>query len=942
MTSRFAINPELIALEEDACGFHLPDDVIKSWKTCEKICFQIATVLRTLFQQDHPKSSLDCSDPPSPLKFGYSKTYTKERKARLAISESIDSFVLLFSYVSFCIAMCRNTGDPASISLSESTQPRWFQVLSARRNRIHPEWLQLLVDSPISNFTTTTQRRGAIFNVSKCTWIHLVPRMLISNIPLWFYWGIPPIFIQPLDPGALCFAPRSHPQSRAPPLPVITPTQSVGVSTPTQSVRIRSAHVGPGQLTGETWKEFMIRQNKRREAKLSKESEADREARESRENSAAKRSCPGKKGPTVYIWENDNGVRTRTLLTRAQVEDYWGNYRSSQQIYNSIDNCWDLCSEFDEGTAGEMHEYDPNDSDDDIYPPTQSRRPPTPKNGRSGDGSASIVVDSIPQSVLPPAHISSDCGTPMVVDLIPPQIPSDLFVDPTTAQIPSDHTMLIDPSDSVPQSVLTSAQVASDSSPMLLDSQARELAPLSLSMPLPQANPQSQGDSISSDEDDVDPYEASRKDVLNAYSFVAPDLEQMPIATLNDLLYYSYGYSLAESPYTGIPSSVDKDKTQFIRSWTEVCRAVGGQQLESSVDIGDHAAIEDFLSILAGCSDPFEDVPGKYWDLSPSGHMPIVNLDKVLISIEERQFTDRKHFIIRPRSLHPSHDMSESWLLSVDSMTALECIRRGLGPHTIDIANFLISHGFHFRTLQRISNSLDQDSEKLPARPHCRYLGYRSVGYLFDLADFAGYETLRDSFLRSQSHGPLALREGGIIARLAREVLPHCNALSGPSSEALSGHCARFVCDDEIYVDDKFSDAELGLLCGTYVLGNSDVSRGGNEIYLFFQAVINLIFLVLPKKVSWFPPANVWDKCGFGVGQWTHECEIWFQKHVAKIRSGTFQPLSSIEWRKQIRFTRLAVKVAYQMKKGAASFISAHQHFLSSTALVSTHPSQSS
>jgi hypothetical protein len=108
--------------------------------------------------------------------------------------------------------------------------------------------------------------------------------------------------------------------------------------------------------------------------------------------------------------------------------------------------------------------------------------------------------------------------------------------------------------------------------------------------------------------------------------------------------------------------------------------------------------------------------------------------------------------------------------------------------------------------------------------------------------------------------------------------------------------------------------------------------------FISFQTVINLNFLVSPKKVSWFPPPNIWDTSGFSVGQWTHECEKWFQEHVSKIRSGTFQPLSSTDWRKKIRNTRLAGKLAYQMKKGAASFISAHQHFLYNTA----HPSQSS
>jgi hypothetical protein len=90
----------------------------------------------------------------------------------------------------------------------------------------------------------------------------------------------------------------------------------------------------------------------------------------------------------------------------------------------------------------------------------------------------------------------------------------------------------------------------------------------------------------------------------------------------------------------------------------------------------------------------------------------------------------------------------------------------------------------------------------------------------FDLADFAGYEVLRDSFLRSQPHGPLAfkLREGGIVARLAREVLPNSSALSGPSSEALAGHRARLVCDDKIYVEDEFTESEIRLICGTYAL----------------------------------------------------------------------------------------------------------------------------
>jgi len=61
------------------------------------------------------------------------------------------------------------------------------------------------------------------------------------------------------------------------------------------------------------------------------------------------------------------------------------------------------------------------------------------------------------------------------------------------------------------------------------------------------------------------------------------------------------------------------------------------------------------------------------------------------------------------------------------------------------------------------------------------------------------------------------------------------------------------------------------------------------------------------------------------VGQWTEECERWFKKHISKIHSGTFQPLSSGEWRTEIRNTRAAQKLTWQMKVAASDYIFAHQ-----------------
>lgn len=827
MTSRFATPLEQIPLVYGKHGYQLTEKVAKSWKDLERSCHQVGLVLHSLYEVVHPKSFLNCSEPPKPSQFGYLKGYSTEKEARGALSESIDAFVVLFAYVSFCIAISRSKDDPDTVDLSLSVQPLWVRELSLKRSRIHPEFLQLLASSPISDFSTSN-RVGAIINVAHCSWLSLVPYMLWAKVPIWLYWGIPPALLQPLDTKALKFAPRSHPQSCAPPLPVLTtppsvslPVGSAHAGPPPQSVGlpVRSAHGGSGQRPGETWKDFIARQTNRRKAKLLKETNVDRLAREGREKSAAKRSCPGKKGPTVYIWEDENGVWKRRLLTRGDVESHWGQYSSSAAIYNSIDNCWDLCHEFDAGTAGKMYEYDSNDSDNDTYYPKRS-----PKHGASGD----MDVDPISHADPTPASAEISSGSQSLS---------------TRSQVASDSPMLIDPRDStlLPS---TPAEVTSDRTSMVVDSHNETSESLPLSMPVEVAprdrqhpSPQPEGDVIGADEDDQDPYDASGRDVLSAYSFTALDLEQMPFTTLDDLLYYRYGFSLNESPYTGIPPSIKAEIATF-RSWEEVCRAVGGQQLETSVVNGD--AIRDFLSILVLSADPFKEIPGKYWDLSPLGKNPIVGLNKVFIWIEKKQLGDKIFYIIHPRFLHPSRD--SSWSISVDPMTALECIRRGLGPHTVDIANFLISHGVRFHALERVQSL--PISEKPSDRPHCRYLGRRPADYSFDLADFAGYEALRDFFLRSQSHGPLALREGGIVARLAREVLPNSNALSGPSLEALNGDREQFICnnDSEIYVADKFLDAELGLICGVYSLGTHHDGKGDNGYLFLNYADIFLVF----------------------------------------------------------------------------------------------------
>ena len=72
--------------------------------------------------------------------------------------------------------------------------------------------------------------------------------------------------------------------------------------------------------------------------------------------------------------------------------------------------------------------------------------------------------------------------------------------------------------------------------------------------------------------------------------------------------------------------------------------------------------------------------------------------------------------------------------------------------------------------------------------------------------------------------------------------------------------------------------------------------------------------------ISWFPQQNKWLNSGYSTGQWTHDCELWYQARVKQIQDGG-GPISQRDWRTKIRKNQHAPKLARQMEKVAAEFI---------------------
>jgi hypothetical protein len=143
-----------------------------------------------------------------------------------------------------------------------------------------------------------------------------------------------------------------------------------------------------------------------------------------------------------------------------------------------------------------------------------------------------------------------------------------------------------------------------------------------------------------------------------------------------------------------------------------------------------------------------------------------------------------------------------------DPVTALECVRRQWGPYFLDIANELCSHGYPFHT------RVPGPRPTIQPRPSIHTLGYREVGYNPQPCDYAAYEALRNDFL-SSPRGRAALLHGGIIWRLAKDIVPEVAAMNGPSSEVANTGQA-IMCEGKYLWDDQLMEEELNLICGVY------------------------------------------------------------------------------------------------------------------------------
>jgi len=144
---------------------------------------------------------------------------------------------------------------------------------------------------------------------------------------------------------------------------------------------------------------------------------------------------------------------------------------------------------------------------------------------------------------------------------------------------------------------------------------------------------------------------------------------------------------------------------------------------------------------------------------------------------------------------------------------------------------------------------------------------------------------------------------GGIVGRLAAEVVPDYDILDGPNLvdvEVVGRH------GNSEFVDDAVGDEQLDIVSGVYFVKSTSNSHNKQESHL-----------------SWFPKHGTWLASGLAGDQWLPLAEEWYQSRLSAFDNGTFRLETGTAWKSSIRRSRPSTEgILVGSERLVAEFIS--------------------
>lgn len=162
------------------------------------------------------------------------------------------------------------------------------------------------------------------------------------------------------------------------------------------------------------------------------------------------------------------------------------------------------------------------------------------------------------------------------------------------------------------------------------------------------------------------------------------------------------------------------------------------------------------------------------------------------------------------------NEREDQWTIVIESAVALgEIARSDWGPSNVDLGRKLLDRGIRFRTVAftALPRGLPRTISTVPR--------VYPVGWRPGKEEYHEYIRERRKILRGP-RGAAALRQGGIIFRIAMEELEPEAALLGPRlQESPVWKLDPGIGNDTSGYDDELTELETDIICGVYKVLNS-------------------------------------------------------------------------------------------------------------------------
>ncbi|KAF8956188.1 hypothetical protein BDZ97DRAFT_1925751 [Flammula alnicola] len=310
-------------------------------------------------------------------------------------------------------------------------------------------------------------------------------------------------------------------------------------------------------------------------------------------------------------------------------------------------------------------------------------------------------------------------------------------------------------------------------------------------------------------------------------------------------------------------------------------------------------SIVDFHNTALRTNLQYTALPGS-WDLSPNSRTTrslVCDMSQICLQrvASDLPFSTDVYILRPPKG---SRDRSP-WFVATTSATAVLLVYRSAWTTMHEIGSGLLELGIPFRTVIEKKRTDTDEFVERKWRYKTKGLGGRPKDFQPTEEDFLAYEHARDDVLRSACGRAIRLR-GGIAGRIASELVSDTEVLDGPlcSNEVVGHH------GDIAFVDDKVDEGSLDIVCGIYVVNETD---GGSVV----------------SHASWWPKQTTWMGTGLAGDQWLPRAEEFYKKRLSELRSGNPKLVKASLWKDKLKFRRVATNRIHDgSERMAAAFLS--------------------